>query len=484
MESCTVTKNVSVGRLVAWLSGSVLTPLLFAISLMLAAPLGVAALTFNVNNTADVVDNDPGDRDCFTGRLISVNGQEVKECTLRAAIMEANSVEGTDTINVPAGLYRLRIATGTSTDSIGRHGDLKIPQSLIIQGAGAGQTIIDGAIAQTRIFRIVRPGRAATTVTIAGVTLQNGTGRGAGHNDGHGGAILVGSRAQLILRDSVLIDNKTAFGGQGGGLLAEGPVFISGSSILDNRAGQGGGGIANYNQMTIETSSILDNMNEISGGGGILNSSGRLIITGSTIARNGSGGGTLGTKTGGGIFNQGEQSFLDITNSTISSNKALFGNGHGGGINNNGTVFLTNVTITDNETQTTGGGVSNSQGLNVFLANTIIANNWEGDKSGEVHDDCDGVLTSEGFNLVGRGCTGFRMGEQDQVGGRGGIDPLLQRLGSFGGPTLTHAPANESPAINAGNPAPVGGPNFACPLRDQRGFFRRDRRCDIGAVER
>src|SRR5262245_46066411 len=176
MASCTIRKNVSVGRLVAWLSGSVPTPLMLAMSMVLAAPLGAAALTFNVNSTADVVDVTPGNQECFTGRMIQVGGQQVKECTLRAAVMEANSVEGADTINVPAGLYRLRIGIGTTTDSIGRHGDLKIPQSVTIRGAGVDRTIIDGAIAQTRIFRIIRPGQPRPTVNIVGVTLQKGTG--------------------------------------------------------------------------------------------------------------------------------------------------------------------------------------------------------------------------------------------------------------------------------------------------------------------
>ena len=54
-----------------------------------------------VNSTADNPDANPGDGQCKTGRV--VNGQD--ECTLRAALMEANAGSGLDTIrfNIPGG---------------------------------------------------------------------------------------------------------------------------------------------------------------------------------------------------------------------------------------------------------------------------------------------------------------------------------------------------------------------------------------------
>ena len=58
---------------------------------------GVGAnLTFTVNSTADTGDNNPGNGVCSTGGTIS--GGAV-QCTLRAAIQEANAVAGLDTIN-------------------------------------------------------------------------------------------------------------------------------------------------------------------------------------------------------------------------------------------------------------------------------------------------------------------------------------------------------------------------------------------------
>src|SRR5690606_32280496 len=55
------------------------------------------------------------------------------------------------------------------------------------------------------------------------------------------------------------------------------------------------------------------------------------------------------------------------------------------------------------------------------------------------------------------------------------IDPLLGPLAHNGGPTLTHALLDGSPAINRANAN-------KCPIRDQRGI-RRGTACDIGSYE-
>jgi hypothetical protein len=67
----------------------------------------------------------------------------------------------------------------------------------------------------------------------------------------------------------------------------------------------------------------------------------------------------------------------------------------------------------------------------------------------------------------------------DAGGNLFGLDPLLGPLADNGGPTHTHLPANNSPVVNAGDPA------FAPPpATDQRGRLRvMDGRIDIGSVE-
>jgi CSLREA domain-containing protein len=65
-----------------------------ALLALLLAGRAVSAATFNVNSAVDAVDAVPGDGVCATA-----GGQ----CTLRAAVQEANALPGADTISLPAG---------------------------------------------------------------------------------------------------------------------------------------------------------------------------------------------------------------------------------------------------------------------------------------------------------------------------------------------------------------------------------------------
>src|SRR5262245_39178483 len=78
--------------------------------------------TFTVTTPLDLVAND--------GKL-----------SLREAITQANAHAGSDTIVVPAGLYRLSLAGADDTNA---GGDFDVTGITVFQGAGAGSTIIDG----------------------------------------------------------------------------------------------------------------------------------------------------------------------------------------------------------------------------------------------------------------------------------------------------------------------------------------------------
>jgi hypothetical protein len=79
------------------------------------------------------------------------------------------------------------------------------------------------------------------------------------------------------------------------------------------------------------------------------------------------------TSHGGGIQNQGT---LTITNSIVSSNGAL---ANGGGIFNQGTLALTNSTVSDNDSGASGGGIYNSTDASMLtLTNSIVTDNATG----------------------------------------------------------------------------------------------------------
>ena len=110
--------------------------LMFALLWATPSRSAVAAPTavFNVNSTSDAIDANPGNGVCQTST--------VGQCTLRAAIMEANALPGADTIVVPAGTYNL-IRPGNDDTAV--NGDLDITSTLTISGAGYANTLIDGA---------------------------------------------------------------------------------------------------------------------------------------------------------------------------------------------------------------------------------------------------------------------------------------------------------------------------------------------------
>ncbi len=84
-------------------------------------PIPVGPMTSEVNSTADTTDQDRGDGVCDDG---------TGNCTLRAAIMEANTLEGLDSIIIPGGSYGLSL-TGEGEDSDGI-GHLDITDDLSI----------------------------------------------------------------------------------------------------------------------------------------------------------------------------------------------------------------------------------------------------------------------------------------------------------------------------------------------------------------
>ena len=217
-------------------------------------------------------------------------------------------------------------------------------------------------------------------------------------------------------------------------------------------------------------------------GGGIRVEGGTLKLVECTVTAN------QAADTGGGIDN--DFGVVEIERSTVNGNVA---HDTGGGIENSGTATLRNVTVSGNTADVLGGGINNlgsttannttvaentltgvdSDGQFVFM-NTLIANN--------AGPDCQGTLTSRGFNLVRivDTCT-F---DGDTSGDLLNMDPALGPLADNGGPTLTHALLTGSAALDAANTTTPGSPDPACEQTDQRGVTRpQGPRCDIGAFE-
>jgi predicted outer membrane repeat protein len=92
-----------------------------------------------------------------------------------------------------------------------------------------------------------------------------------------------------------------------------------------------------------------------------------------------------------------------------------------------------------------GGGIYNTGQLSTLeISNTIL----NAGASGENIFNSGGTVTSHGYSVCSDDGGGYLNGPGDQIN----TDPLLGPLRDNGGPTLTHMPLPGSPAIDAGDP--------------------------------
>ena len=192
-------------------------------------------------------------------------------------------------------------------------------------------------------------------------------------------------------------------------------------------------------------------------------SNGTMTVTDSTIS------GNSAVMSGGGLSqNFGASITTSVTNSTFSNNFAA----NGGGVQViDGSLDLLNVTIANNRATTSGGGIDRTGGT-ITVTNTLVGNNVS-----PTGPDGDGTIATANNSLFSND-TDLTIG--GGVGNLFNVNPLLGELQDNGGPTLTHALLRNSPAINAGDNTPV------VELFDQRGDpFDRivDMIVDIGAYE-
>ena len=299
------------GRL--WRRGRRALAVIFLIWVVTLAPLPwpvtpVMGATFNVNTTADTTDVNPGNGTC---------ADSSGNCSLRAAIMEANAQGAADTIVLqPGATYTLSLEAMAQDEDAAAEDDLDIADAttagtLTILGNGAtitrdpnlGCTLNDSdAAGEFRIFEVLSGGN----LTLQNVRVTNGCADGTGFPDNSGGGILTNTN---------------------------GTVTIQSSTISGNSADSDGGGIFNFGSLATVT------------------------ITNSTISGNSTGGAS--GNNGGGIWNNGT---VNASFVTIANNSA--GSGQGGGIFNDttGTVKIKNSIVGNNTAGDCSGSISSSGG--------------------------------------------------------------------------------------------------------------------------
>lgn len=329
----------------------------------------VSAATFTVTNT-----NDAG------------------AGSLRQAILDANAAASADTIVFDASFNVPRTITLTSVIAISQQAGV---DNLTITGPGADLlTITTNTF--NRIFVNGANSPTADELTIGGITFAQSPTATQGAIDNFAkltvnNCVFTGSNAaggstgnaiNSILATSVLNVNNTVFSNHaanftGGAIYSDGSATITNSTFSSNTAGYGGaignGGVLNVTGCTF-TNNISNSGSATGLGGGAIYSFSNAIpanvtITGSTFTGNMK----TGVGRGGAVHLRGGS--MSITNSNFTGNSAIDG---GGAVQNGGVISISGCNFTNNLTTdglSSGGALSNQNGGQVTIANSVITGN-------------------------------------------------------------------------------------------------------------
>ncbi len=418
-------------------------------------------------------------------------------CSLREAIVAANDDDAHNECLSGDGPDRI-VFNLTLPAEINLAADLPpITETLLIRGDGPLQTIIDGA----DLYRLLKFDTAGGGwLGVERLTLYRG--RAPGGVEGDGGGAWIGPGETAWFRRVAFIENRSAN--------AAGGLAIGSAGSAPTSA-------------TVVECLFLGNVAEGAGSGGgigLLGTGGEARVIRSTLTDNGA---DHENGTGGGIL--ATRGTVVLEASTVSGNRA---SDNGGGIlllvsgapPLSGALLARDSTITENLAEANGdlagdgGGIAFIVGTGftatLELANTVVAGNLDSGALLRPDFQCGGdvQVNASGFSFIGSnaGCeaqfpAGSPNAAGDWVGSVGAeLDPDLQPLGDYGGPTPTHAPALIPPFSEQGVSPLIDSGNCPDALTDQRGFGDPEagiRRidtpllpnppggdgCDIGAVE-
>ena len=280
----------------------------------------------------------------------------------------------------------IEVAAGVCTGKAFSGDDFWIGKDIVLRGAGAGLTVLQGSGAPNSRVMSVGEGVVAT---LQGLTVTGGT-----------------------------IDEENA----GGGVQNDGTLTLIGVTVSDNVAG-GGGGLINSPgaSLTLVDSTVANNTvtNPVTAGaGGIINGMGStLTLVNSTVSGNRAVAPSASASGFAGGIQTYPLSHVTLINSTVTANVAERGEG---------------------------GGIYAAPSADVVLSNSIVAGN-----TALSAPDCFGPITSQGNNLVGTtsGCT-YSPGPGDLVGIDPNLGPLADNGGFTqthalltGSPAIDHATA-------------------------------------------
>ena len=370
-------------------------------------PGSANASTFTVGRSSVLKDNSAGLGGAISNRYGTLNVQGNSQIYGNNATDFGGAIYNHGTANI----YNATVRDNEAEDSGGGihnniNGVLNITDSVISGNSVTKNNGVGGGIRST--------GSTGSNHSDPKVTITNSqiSDNHADGGSGDGGGIYADAYTILTIKGGSSISNNTA-GRDGGGIYAGGNTIVTikgGSTVSNNTAGRDGGGIyADANTIfTIQGGSSISNNTAGRDGGGIYNNGLRLEVDSSTVSDN------EADRDAGGIYSWHESS-LAVNNSTISNNTSdgkgggifidvgagnyrnsvdneifysnIFGNQayQGGGIFNNGALYIYGSTIDSNiahkeEFSTLyrsgdGGGIYSGNQGQLFVYDSTIINN-------------------------------------------------------------------------------------------------------------
>jgi hypothetical protein len=386
-----------------------------------AAPVAACPSSFLLFGNDNLLpDETPGDGVCK---------DSAGNCTLRAALMEANALPNCGSLTLDMTSYSGYVPVPAALPTITH-------PNLIIIGAGPTQMTLWRDSASLTKFRFFTIGGTAK-VEIRGMTLENGDTSGGQFGVADGGAMR--NFGTLAVRDCVFKNNKAG--------------------------GNGGGGIANEGTLVLEDSLFQGNTTNFWGGGvGMINGGKATINRCAFVGNHASEGGGIGVQ----VLNPALPGDVTITNTTISGNTTVYG---GTGVfnlsNANGATAvmrLEHCTIVQNQGAFVS-GVANYVGggggvVKMTMSNTIVAFNVNGPQVGK---NAAAELTSLGHNMISDASLTAPLAS-DWLNTDPKLAPLASHPNAQGGTTFAYALLDGSPALDAGGVSGL--------TTDQRGWGR------------
>jgi hypothetical protein len=255
-------------------------------------------------------------------------------------------------------------------------GEIGINKNLTIQGPGAGVLAVNANHA-SGIFSV----QAGSTVTISGLTIENGS-------SSNGGAVY--NNGNLTIISSTLWNNVAA--GSGGAIFNDNAITLTNSSLISNTATLMGGGLYNQDGDQVRFVSGLIMSNTTPGRGGGYYNAGSVVAISTTLQGNVSTDSDP-SNSGGGVFN-GSSSTLALTANTFIGNSGK----NGGAITNDGVMNIDSSTFETNTTSTNGGGILNTN--TAVVSNSRFNGNTAPDHEGGAIYNLGGGVTVQNSTFV------------------------------------------------------------------------------------